>query len=326
MDEGNEDEKLTSGNSTKIKTNSVTVQQKPGNVRRGKKGKKIKYIPLDLSGVPDTKPTYHTAVSSSQQQYQNPLSQEPKLPYASQQLGVYRNPQQSHAMKQDANQLSQRQRDNLYIKTDLVALSRALVKLLRHGKPSGIRIDSAGYAKIEDILSHSHFKTFDSSLKQIQDIVSGNDKKRFEIDQDSEGCYKIRAVQGHSIKLDPMTSGLRPLTDPNQFQTILHGTYETNWRKIKKEGLNRMSRSHVHFTIGHIGETHVTSGMRSDCEIIVELDLKKALEGGLKFYYSTNNVVLTEGDDTGIVPPKYFKSTIKKWNYKTKTFEELAYK
>nr|XP_039272771.1 tRNA 2'-phosphotransferase 1-like [Styela clava] len=303
----------------------VTTQQQPGAGRRGKKGKKTKYKPLDLNSLPDP-PASSTSRNNGQSQYQQKSSwtQPPRQQPQSVQGGGYSEPkreQNSFGQQRQPYQSHRGPQQHYGGKTDSVALSRALATLLRHGKPSNIPIDSHGFADIDRIVSHPSFSKFNASVKEIQNIVTSNDKKRFEIEQDSGGRYQIRAVQGHSIRLEAEKSGLSPLTDPNKFKTILHGTYEQNWRKIKKQGLNRMSRSHIHFTIGHIGESHVTSGMRSNCEIIIELDLEKALEAGLKFYVSTNNVVLTEGDESGTVSAKYFKSTIKKWNHKMGKFE-----
>eukprot|EP00897_Mesotaenium_endlicherianum_P002681 jgi/Mesen1/2440/ME000157S01577 len=50
-------------------------------------------------------------------------------------------------------------------------------------------------------------------------------------------------------------------------------------------------------------------GMRSSCEVVIYLDLAKAIRDGIVFYTSTNNVVLTEGVN-GIVAPAYFSKVI----------------
>ena len=51
----------------------------------------------------------------------------------------------------------------------------------------------------------------------------------------------------------------------------------------------------------------VKSGMRNSSTVLMFLDLRGALESGnLKFWLSENGVVLSQGDETGIVPLEYF--------------------
>ena len=51
----------------------------------------------------------------------------------------------------------------------------------------------------------------------------------------------------------------------------------------------------------------VISGMRGTSTILIYLDLPAALNAGLKFGRSDNGVILTEGDESGMVPIKFFK-------------------
>lgn len=71
-----------------------------------------------------------------------------------------------------------------------------------------------------------------------------------------------------------------------------------------------MARNHVHFAIGFPGSEGLISGMRSTCEIVIELNLTKAIHGKDKipFYESSNKVILSEGLQNGSIPPAYFRS------------------
>jgi 2'-phosphotransferase len=51
--------------------------------------------------------------------------------------------------------------------------------------------------------------------------------------------------------------------------------------------------------------------MRSSCDIYIEIDMFAAIKDGIKFYISSNNVILTEAID-GVLNPKYFKKVIRK--------------
>ena len=47
--------------------------------------------------------------------------------------------------------------------------------------------------------------------------------------------------------------------------------------------------------------------MRASSEILIYIDVQKAMDAGIKFYLSSNGVVLSEGDDDGYIQPYFFK-------------------
>ena len=149
--------------------------------------------------------------------------------------------------------------------------------------------------------------------------------------------YLIRANQGHSIKLIDTSDLLIPITIEagNLPPTVVHGTRHEVWPSILGSGgLKPMNRNHVHFATGvpeqlrakvskvgaadkstavtTLAETEtktpsVISGMRISSTVLIFLDLRKALGRGIKFFMSENGVVLTEGDDNGVVPVELFE-------------------
>jgi 2'-phosphotransferase len=88
---------------------------------------------------------------------------------------------------------------------------------------------------------------------------------------------------------------LAKITDPSLYPKVVHGTFIKFWGLIKEGGLNRMTRNHIHFAPGTPKEEGVISGMRSSCDIIIEIDMAAAIKDGISFYISSNNVILTEG-------------------------------
>lgn len=159
-----------------------------------------------------------------------------------------------------------------------------------------------------------------------------------EIDSDPSH-YLIRANQGHSLKVDD-----EGLTTPITLQAgnlpdvVVHGTRHDAWPKILASGgLKPMTRNHVHFAIGvpeslksstasenvaTDGEVtplpednqifKVMSGMRNTSTILIFLNLRAALEGGLKFSLSANGVVLSEGSADGLVGIEFFEKVEEK--------------
>ena len=101
---------------------------------------------------------------------------------------------------------------------------------------------------------------------------------------------------------------LEEITKPQDAPKVIHGTYFKAWNLIKKSGLNKMKRNHIHFAAGEPGDQGVISGMRSSAQVFIYIDVEKAMsEGGIKFYKSANNVILSPGNADGFILPTYFK-------------------
>ncbi|EGG16048.1 hypothetical protein DFA_09720 [Cavenderia fasciculata] len=189
----------------------------------------------------------------------------------------------------------------------VIQISKAMSYILRHGcAKERIEISADGYVKVNDLLKNKNFKNI--TFQDIQHVVDTNDKKRFELkQQDNE--YYIRASQGHTIKTVTENDSLfTKITDINQVPGVIHGTYRKHLVSIKEKGLNKMDRNHIHFATGDHGD--VVSGMRGNCEIVIYIDLEKALNDGIEFLLSKNGVVLCAGIQTEhgnhYLPPKYF--------------------
>src|SRR3569833_919320 len=108
---------------------------------------------------------------------------------------------------------------------------------------------------------------------------------------------------------------LRPVSREagNVPEVVVHGTYFYFWPLIASSGgLKRMGRNHVHCSTGLPGdERGVISGMRRAAAVLVYVDVARSLrDGALKWWISDNGVVLTEGDEVGMVPSKYFKEVV----------------
>lgn len=95
-----------------------------------------------------------------------------------------------------------------------VRVSKLLSWLLRHSaEKEGIPLDSAGFARLSDVLQHRSLRRTDEATVRL--IVEMNDKKRFELKEEGGEVF-IRASQGHSIRVRvrPALSGVRTLTPP----------------------------------------------------------------------------------------------------------------
>lgn len=90
--------------------------------------------------------------------------------------------------------------------SDDVKISKNLSYLLRHGAvKEGLNIRSDGYVKLDELLNIPFYKSQKIGYDKIKEIVDNNDKKRFELTEETNSSnvkeWWIRAAQGHTIKV-----------------------------------------------------------------------------------------------------------------------------
>ncbi|XP_039027344.1 tRNA 2'-phosphotransferase 1-like [Hibiscus syriacus] len=196
-------------------------------------------------------------------------------------------------------------------KDKIDALGRLLTRILRHmATELNLNMRNDGYVKVEDLLK-LNLKTFANislrshTVDDIKEAVRKDNKQRFSLLVEN-GELLIRANQGHTVTAIESESLLKEILSADEVQVCVHGTYKRNLESILESGLKRMKRLHVHFSSGLPTDGEVISGMRRDVNILIYLDVRKALEEGMKLYISDNKVILTEGFD-GVVPVKYLR-------------------
>ena len=52
--------------------------------------------------------------------------------------------------------------------------------------------------------------------------------------------------------------------------------------------------------------------MRSDCDVRIYINLRRAIDDGFTFFESANGVILCAGDKRGLLPPRYFEGVVHK--------------
>lgn len=164
--------------------------------------------------------------------------------------------------------------------------SRYLSYLLRH-KPEDLYMDKNGWINVDDILNKLNI-----SFHTLQLIVDTNDKKRFSFNIDKT---MIRANQGHSIKIDlELEKKIPP-------KFLYHGTASANVKNIKKKGLLKMKRNHVHLSSDY--ETALSVAKRyckNDKPYIFKINTTPMIIDDINFYFSKNEVWLVN-----FIDPKY---------------------
>ena len=192
-------------------------------------------------------------------------------------------------------------------------ISHLLSRVLRHSAVTlGLNIRSDGYVLLSELLSHPKFRGI--SEDEIGEVVASNDKQRFKLTEensaDGSKVLLIRANQGHTIKHIREDMLLERLADP--VAVCVHGTELRNWEPIRRTGLCRMERNNIHMATGLPSEAGVISGMRRSSELLIYIDMSRAMASGIPFYLSSNGVVLTPGvGSEGYIPPEFFRSVIR---------------
>lgn len=129
-----------------------------------------------------------------------------------------------------------------------------------------------------------------------------------------QGQWFIRASQGHSIAL-ASTAHLTPIThtplpddayhitpsDRARAGLLVHGTSHSLLPTLLDSGLSRMGRQHVHLAPALEVTDNNRIAPRNGSTLLVYLDLDKMLRAGVEVYSSANGVVLTPGDEGGVV-------------------------
>lgn len=170
------------------------------------------------------------------------------------------------------------------------SVSKFLSLILRH-QPEviGITLDENGWTDVDELIAKMNANGHRISFDQLEEVVETNDKQRFAF---SDDYNKIRASQGHSVNI---SLGLDPQEPP---EYLYHGTVARFLNSIRKEGLQRMSRQHLHLSRDR--ETAVKVGSRRGIPVILNISSGAMHKDGFLFYLSDNGVWLTDH-----VPAKY---------------------
>lgn len=169
----------------------------------------------------------------------------------------------------------------------LKKISKRMSYVLRHQPSSvGLTLAPGGWVTVDELLA-----ALEISRNQLDEVVSTNDKQRFEYSEDAKS---IRARQGHSTPVDLQYEVATP---PDQ---LYHGTATRFLASILENGLSKGKRHHVHLSVDR--ETMIAVGSRHGKPIVLEVDARKMLEDGKLFFVTGNRVWLTEH-----VPPQYLR-------------------
>ena len=180
----------------------------------------------------------------------------------------------------------------MHTNKNIINLSKFLSLVLRHQPQTiGIELDENGWTDVQKLIQKMNDYGKTINLKTLKEVVENNDKKRFAFD---ESGTKIRANQGHSVKIDLGYTAQEPP------KILYHGTATRFLSSIYQTGLQKRQRHHVH--LSRDLETATKVGKRHGKLVILEVAAKAMHQAGHPFFISENGVWLTDR-----VPVQYLK-------------------
>lgn len=176
-------------------------------------------------------------------------------------------------------------------------LDRLLVKILRHDAITlRLPIQSDGFISVHELLKLKEFRRFTES--DIEEVARRNHRVTL---NDVDGQLKIKANQGHSFPVSNLD--LKEVRKAAELTSLIHLTTEKSWLSIKHEGLKTMRRTHIHFSPS---ESSIYTSKVPACKVRIYIDTARAMAGGIKFFRSPNNDILSPGNQNGIIPKEFF--------------------
>ncbi|MDP6776695.1 MAG: RNA 2'-phosphotransferase, partial [Candidatus Latescibacteria bacterium] len=151
----------------------------------------------------------------------------------------------------------------------------------------GVEVDRYGYADLESVLEAMRGRVPAIQLADIEEVVCGGEKKRFEI---VEG--RIRARYGHSFDVD---LGLDPVAPPEH---LYKGLDTRDVEQTLSDGLKPLDRKYVHLSFE--AEVAARLGGRGRYGgAVIRVDALRAHESGIPFYDCGPTILSPE------IPPEY---------------------
>ena len=187
---------------------------------------------------------------------------------------------------------------------------RFVIKLLRHTAVQyGLPMRSDGYVAIKHVMEIDIISK--NTVKELLQIVAEDKKMRCSVIEE-DNCLYIRANQGHTIPCVRDALLMTPITDPAKVPVCVHGTYESAWEAIQDTALDRMGRNAISMAVGLPGNPDVKSGIRTYMEVLIYIDVTRAMAAGIPFFRSVNNVICSPGP----IPPKFFARVVRRTDNK----------
>jgi putative RNA 2'-phosphotransferase len=162
-------------------------------------------------------------------------------------------------------------------------LSKLLSYVLRHRPDSvGLTLDPAGWVRVDQLLAALCAQGEQLGRQDLERVIEHAAKARFALSADGQ---QIRASQGHSTPVDLGYAAREPPA------RLYHGTVERSLPSIRRAGLTRRARHHVHLSASIAAASSV--GARRGPPVVLCVDAGAMYGAGHAFYLADSGVWLT---------------------------------
>lgn len=162
-------------------------------------------------------------------------------------------------------------------------MSKKLSLHLRHRPGAvGLGLEPAGWVDVDDLLSALARRRFRVTRAELERVVAGGDKQRFELSADGR---RVRARYGHSVDVDP---GHEPVPPPDR---LYHGTSEGAVDAILAGGVARMGRRQVHLSGDADSARRV--GARHGRPVVLVVDAAAMADEGVRLVRAAEGTWMT---------------------------------
>lgn len=173
-----------------------------------------------------------------------------------------------------------------------ITVSKFLSRVLRHAPEDvGLLLEPGGWVPVADLLTGAARVGMRITADELTEVVRTSDKQRFAFDDTGT---RIRANQGHSTEVDLQ---LEPAEPPAE---LFHGTTARTLDLIRRDGLLKMARHHVHLSADVA--TALKVGGRHGRPVVLVVETARMRADGFAFFRSANGVWLVDH-----VPPQYLR-------------------
>ena len=179
-------------------------------------------------------------------------------------------------------------------------LSKFCSGALRHFPDDvGLELDDAGWTLFADLVTAAESKYDWADREAVAGVVATDPKGRFERTGSTagDGTDRVRAAYGHSVPVN-LDGGEEPVPD-----TLYHGTAPRHLDSIRDDGLQPMSRQHVHLS-GSVESAREVGSRHAGNPVILEVDTVALQAAGHDVTQRGRDVYTTDR-----VPPAYLEET-----------------
>ena len=189
-------------------------------------------------------------------------------------------------------------------------LSKTLSWLLRHqAAKEGLDMSDDGYVPCHQVVTFLSNRCIpDMTHKKLLNEIHACPKRRLQLSQC--GTY-VRASHGHSIRNIDDARILEEVTDASTVIDAAYGIGHKQWETVRTAGLKCGTRNHLHISTRDSKSGYIIGKPGGDADVVVFINVARAIADGVKFYMASNGVILTRGvDEKGELPIRYFTRAV----------------